>query len=283
MFNDLASGLAQLTEQVGNSQYRPSKTRRAAFSGGPSTSLPRNFGLIAPSAFVAPSPPSPPPALFPTLTINISPTGAVASSLPPQAAPFFSSSIPLSQSSSFNNSFNIPPPPPPSVPHLSAPSTPAHVSTLDADVPNTKWEVLCRKFPPSQLAAHKWTWTSGNWIPVYEFPYIADITSVWMEWVDGVDGCIPVEMLTKTWPSRGGQNWMRNLGKLKTESSRRMKIVKLVQDLAMRPRWSVDTALRFLAEKYEPRYKVRAFAKYLTDDKGANISAVFIAADTFLR
>jgi hypothetical protein len=139
-----------------------------------------------------------------------------------------------------------------------------------------KWQILCRKFPASQLAAHEWTWISGDWLPVYTYPPITKITAVWTEWVDGVGGCIPVEQLTKTWEAA----WRRNIGKLKVESNRRMKIVSLVQELASKPGWSVQIALRFLSEEYEPKYQARAFSDYLTK---ANKPMVLIAAEKYRK
>jgi hypothetical protein len=89
-------------------------------------------------------------------------------------------------------------------------------------------------------------------------------------------GCIPVEQLTNVW----GAKWKRNTGKLKTESNRRMKIVTLVQELAARPGWNIKVAIRFLSERYEPKYQARAFADYLTK---ANRPAVLSAADVYLK
>ncbi|KAJ7431160.1 hypothetical protein FB451DRAFT_443212 [Mycena latifolia] len=247
--------------------------------------LPQNFGLIAPSPFIAPSPPPlsdfgpvlpstpPAPAGFTNFTINISPTGTIISSSAPVLAPAAPThSLPLT----FNNSFNTPQPAPPPPPHLSTPFLPP---TADPNVPNAKWVLLCRRFPATQLAAHKWTWTAGDWLPEYEHPPISRITAVWDEWADGIEGCIPVELLTKTW----GAGWKRNIGKLKTENNRRMKIIKLVQELSALPGWSVDFATTFLSEQYEPRYKARAFSDYLTKDNGKNKPAVLKAADLYLK
>lgn len=85
-----------------------------------------------------------------------------------------------------------------------------------------------------------------------------------------------MEQLTKTW----GAKWKCNSGTVKTESNRRMKIVNLVQELAVRPRWNIKVAIRFLSERYEPKYRARAFSDYLTT---ANKPAVFTAADVFQK
>ncbi|KAJ6558625.1 hypothetical protein DFH09DRAFT_1084138 [Mycena vulgaris] len=248
MLNDLSTGLAQLTERVGNTQYKPSKSRRAAPIPFPApfASLPQNFGLLAPSPFVAqPSPPSASSAPFPNFTINISSGGTVISGIQ-QTTPFLPTPLLQSSSLTVNNSFNAPPPPLPPAPQLSMPFTPAPDPdlVLDSNVPNAKWEMLCRKFSTSQLAAHKWSWTAGDWLPTYEHPPISQIMAVWNEWVRGVEGCIPIEMLTRTW----GGSWKHNIGKVKTESSRHMKIVTLVQELAARPRWSDDFLGDFLLD-----------------------------------
>ncbi|KAJ7461061.1 hypothetical protein FB451DRAFT_1181418 [Mycena latifolia] len=80
-----------------------------------------------------------------------------------------------------------------------------------------------------------------------------------------------------------GAGWKRNIGKLKTENNRRMKIIKFVQELAALPGWSVDLATTFLSEQYEPRYKARAFSDYLTKDNRKNKPAVLKAADLYLK
>ncbi|KAJ6620586.1 hypothetical protein B0H10DRAFT_1945895 [Mycena sp. CBHHK59/15] len=309
MFGEISSGLAQVAERLAEtSHYRPSKSRRsevAALSCPvpllPSLppqaplpliptpmSLPQNFGLLAPSPFVAPPLPTrpslPSPQSLPgfsNFTINISLTGTIISSSPqtapvPLPSPVPLSHSPLSYSSPMtNNAFNVPRCP--SAPHLSPPplASIADVGTdADANVPNAKWEILCQKFSASQLASHRWTWTSSDWLPEYEYPPITQITKVWTEWTDRIGGCLSVEALTKTW----GASWHRNIRKLKVESNRRMKIVKLVQELAMRPGWSVPVAVRFLTETYEPKYQARAFSDYLTK---ANWPVVLAAADVW--
>ncbi|KAJ7017767.1 hypothetical protein C8F04DRAFT_1154470 [Mycena alexandri] len=291
MMSELSTGLAQVMERLSNAQYRPSTSRRAEVAKmscplpplPPQFTAPPSFPSSAPSAlspfapaipspFVAPAIPGPVPMFtVPNFTINISPAGTLISSSSSASLPLPPTHSTLSPFS-INTSSNMPLPVPPP-PHLSIPFTPIG---QDASIPASKWASLCSKFPASQLAAHQWKWLAGDWLPEYEHPTLKQITDIWGEWVDGIGGCIPVEILTRTW----GPKWKQNIGKRKTENSRRMKVVTLIQDLAMRPGWNIAVALRFISEKYEPRYQARAFCDYLTKDTRP---AVFTAADFYLK
>ncbi|KAJ7031080.1 hypothetical protein C8F04DRAFT_1111482 [Mycena alexandri] len=270
MMSELSTGLAQVMERLSNAQYRPSTSRRAevAKMSCPLPPLPPQFALPAPpsfpssapstlspfapaipSPFVAPAIPGPVPTFtVPNFTINISPAGTLISSSLSASLPLPPTHSTLSPFS-INTSSNMPLPVPPP-PHLSIPFTP--------------------------LAAHQWKWLAGDWLPEYKHPTLKQITDIWGEWVDGIGGCIPVEILTRTW----GPKWKQNIGKRKTENSRRMKVVTLIQELAMRPGWNIAVVLRFLSEKYEPKYQARAFCDYLTKDTRP---AVFTAADFYLK
>jgi len=138
---------------------------------------------------------------------------------------------------------------------------------------------LEKRFAPSQLANHAFEWTQtskrSEWLPRYSYylygtarsPTIEDI---WTEYQFGIDGCLSVQQLQAGWEAR----WRRNNGSLKTESTRRGRVTKLIQLLAGKPNWTTDLALRFLSSQFPipspspaPPYlrSTRAFMDYLKD------------------
>ncbi|KDQ49188.1 hypothetical protein JAAARDRAFT_663984 [Jaapia argillacea MUCL 33604] len=128
------------------------------------------------------------------------------------------------------------------------------------DNPEAKWKKLATRFNAAQLLNHEWEWINGDWLPKYKYIPVTTITEIWTEYADGLRGYLPVRDLNAIWEAR----WRRNEKPLKTENSRRAKVYKLVQALSEKPRWNIAKALRFLAEKYEPHYRARAFCDYLT-------------------
>jgi Transcriptional activator of glycolytic enzymes len=140
-----------------------------------------------------------------------------------------------------------------------------------------KWALLVAKFSDSQLRRHQWEWTGGDWLPYYRYKPVAQISDIWLEWSDGVEGFLSVRALTEGW----GARWRRNDAAMKTEASRRKKVVDLITQLCGKPRWDVQLALRFLVERYEPRYKARAFCEYLQKNKGAGCEEVMAAAASY--
>jgi hypothetical protein len=91
---------------------------------------------------------------------------------------------------------------------------------------------------------------------------VTTISDIWIEWAEGVDGFLPVRDLTERW----GARWRRNDAGQRTEASRHRKVVDLVNELSLKHLWNVNLALRFLQDRYEPRYKARSFCDYLTKE-----------------
>jgi hypothetical protein len=58
-------------------------------------------------------------------------------------------------------------------------------------------------------------------------------------------------------------------------------VVDLVTELSRKPRWDVPLALRFLLEKYEPKYKARRFSEYLTGKNRTGFKEVLDAATRY--
>ena len=58
--------------------------------------------------------------------------------------------------------------------------------------------------------------------------------------------------------------------------------VDLVTELSRKPRWDILLALRFLSEKYKPKYKPRRFSEYLTGKNRAGFNEVPDAVTRYL-
>lgn len=125
-----------------------------------------------------------------------------------------------------------------------------------------KWAELVARFDEARLHRHLWDWAvkEKDWLPIYRYQPVSDISDIWTEWSVGVDGFLPVRDLVDRW----GARWRRNDPGQRTESSRRMKVVNLINELASKHRWDVSLALRFLRERYEHQFKARSFCDYLT-------------------
>lgn len=139
--------------------------------------------------------------------------------------------------------------------------------------PDIKWKQYLERFGEAQWKTHAPQWINGDWLPMYEYQLATQITDYWKEWTVGLGGYLPVRVLTEVWDAR----WRRNVPRLRTESGRRMKVINLITELSNKPQWGVNLALRFITEKYEPFYKPRAFADYLT----RNRAQVLAAADLY--
>ena len=160
-------------------------------------------------------------------------------------------------------------------PCLSPPPSSSPLPTTPLTTPDIKWKQYLERFGEATWKTHAPQWINGDWLPMYEYQPAVQITDYWTEWTLGLGGYLPVRVLTEVWDAR----WRRNVPKLRTESGRRMKVVNLILELSKKPQWGVNLALRFIAEKYEPVYKPRAFADYLT----RNHAQVLAAADLYPR
>lgn len=166
-------------------------------------------------------------------------------------------------------------PPPPRASSVSAP--PASTANQHFEDPQTcKWQELVQKFGSEKLDQHQWEWIKSKWVPHYTYQPVHAISDVWYEWVGTPGGGLSVRELTETW----GARWRRNNSVLKTENTRRKKIVDLVNTLSSKQGWNVSLALRFLSERYETTYTARSFSDYL--GKAENQEAVLAAAKNFI-
>ncbi|KAF8999211.1 hypothetical protein BDZ89DRAFT_1170682 [Hymenopellis radicata] len=133
--------------------------------------------------------------------------------------------------------------------------------------------VLESLYKPCQLRKHGFTWNESQrlWIPQYEF-YLPpnglclSIPDIWREFREGIDGQLPVKNIEKTW----GNEWRKARGSVRTELSKRMKVVNLIRELIALEGWNTDRALAFLKEHYVPTKKyptAKSFIAALQDSK----------------
>ncbi|KAH9178186.1 hypothetical protein EDB89DRAFT_1151070 [Lactarius sanguifluus] len=138
-----------------------------------------------------------------------------------------------------------------------------------------KWNSLIVKYGEARVHKHEWDWVQGNFLPIYIYQSVNRLTDYWTEWMRGIGGHLSTRELTEAW----GAKWRRNNGTLKTECSRRKKVIDLVTALSAKPNWDVCLALRFL-EKYEALYSPRKFCDWLNAE---NMQAVLVSAATYCR
>ena len=227
--------------------------------------LPPSVSLTQPSIHTPPSfmpqmqPISASPALS-TVTINIS-----SSSSGPVITASASATPAVSSAAS---SLQAPLPAPLPVP------APAH--GLPAEDPRTlKWNQISNKIVQDKLARHQWEWLGGNWVPHYTYQTVYTIMDVWTEWAEGLNGYISVRELTEIW----GVKWRRNIAYLKTENTRRRKIVDLINTLSGKQGWNLNMTQKFLSEQYDSKYTARTFSEYMKKEE--NKAAVMELAATY--
>jgi hypothetical protein len=150
---------------------------------------------------------------------------------------------------------------------------PVHHQAETADV--IAWHALVQQFGEVRIRKHQWEWvtSSQTWLPHYRFKTVQKISQIWNEYSDGLDGCLSVRELNATW----GPKWKRNIAGLKSEATRRKKLVDLIEKLAAKHRWDTKLALRFVRERYEAKYSPRAFCDYLH----TNLSDVLRVAESY--
>lgn len=115
---------------------------------------------------------------------------------------------------------------------------------------------------------HPWVWMGGELVPSYSYQAVHTIPDVWHEWAAGLNGYLPVRVLTERWSTK----WRHGNRSLRTEAGRRKKIVDLISTLAAKPKWSVDLALRFLTDRYK-HYRPRPFSEYLVKNTASVLQA----------
>ncbi|KAJ6453431.1 hypothetical protein C8R47DRAFT_1168239 [Mycena vitilis] len=108
------------------------------------------------------------------------------------------------------------------------------VSLVASEAQVAAWNLLVEKY--------------GARLPYYTYhPKPAKITDVWVEWTTGLNGCLSGRELEEGW----GPAWRRNVKTVKTERSRRLKIINLIEKLAAKRNWNLELALRFIRDRYE--------------------------------
>lgn len=147
------------------------------------------------------------------------------------------------------------------------------------------------KFPSERLKHHQFEWkvAINEWLPYYDWwkpsaSTYPSIEQIWTEYELGMDGQLSIRELIAGWDAR----WKRNKQNIKSEYSRRMKIVNLVQDLQAKPNWNAKTALQFLKARYPvpastaPYLKsMRAFIEHLQKTGGSLRDEIFNSATSY--
>jgi hypothetical protein len=214
---------------------------------------------------------------IPSITINFpnSPSGSTA--LPSPSVSYLPPPVDSSWSSPLALQFS--PTPPPVALQDQSHRFSQSLAPSEVDIKAQKWALMVAKYGDAHLRKHLWDFVDNEYLPHYNFRPLTRIADIWAEWTDGIEGYLSVRQLDEGW----GARWRRNVGAKKTEYGRRKKIVDLVVWLvANKPRWDTDLALRFLADKFQPRFKTaRSFSDYLTPDNGPGYTEVRNAAATY--
>ncbi|KAJ7712581.1 hypothetical protein B0H16DRAFT_1743980 [Mycena metata] len=134
---------------------------------------------------------------------------------------------------------------------------------------------FCSVFPNSRDMVFEVLSVLLDWVPQYKDATNAKaIWDYWVEWREGMNGFIAVEELTTIWEAK----WRRNIGGLKSENTRRMKVVNLILEPDKTPNWNINLVRRFITEKYASYFAARAFVEFL---KPVNRAAVIAAANNY--
>lgn len=125
-------------------------------------------------------------------------------------------------------------------------------------------------FTYEKLTKHKFEWDdkTETWLPIFgsfwkpsKLNEKATVDDFWTENRFGKDGKFSIKELDAKW----GARWKRNKPALKTEGSRRMKVINIIERLSSNVNWNSTLAIRFLHEKYATQTKSgRAFSDYLS-------------------
>jgi hypothetical protein len=140
-----------------------------------------------------------------------------------------------------------------------------------------------------KVLAHTFEWKrypsasqKDEWLPMYDFQKVKMLADVWKEHVEGLNGKFSLQELDA--------RWKRNRSTVKSEHSRRKKIIELIERLRSRPNWNLSLVWRFLDAEYPvPQEKgvrkelktVRSFADYLQNKEGGAAEAIDAAASAF--
>lgn len=136
--------------------------------------------------------------------------------------------------------------------HVSVDSMSKQIASPECD-----WIDLCKRFPHAQLQSHAWIYNnSGHWCPQYHFPNPATHSNLWIEYTQGVDGCLPTRTLEETWAT----SWRQ---KHATEWHRRKRVIGLFETISKRRLWQMHQVFRFLDDKLNMYRTPRSLYTYL--------------------
>ncbi|KAJ7749846.1 hypothetical protein DFH07DRAFT_961631 [Mycena maculata] len=164
-------------------------------------------------------------------------------------------------------------------------STPSASQPASSSVEQTAaWNLLSLRYTDARLRRHTWDWIEAmnSFLPKYDFQPVKKITDIWTEWATGLNGFLSIRELEEGWNSR----WKRDSRKIKSEWSRRSKVIKLIEGLQKKPNWNLELALRFIRETYEMDRQfntVRKFCDYIQSSKTGGLDAVFTKSCTFVN
>lgn len=136
-----------------------------------------------------------------------------------------------------------------------------------------QWKVLTDKFDETRMRRHDWEYNK-EYMPIYRYQPAPRICDIYTEWSTGLNGYLPVRHLNEAW----GARWRRGDRGQGTESSRRMRVVELIDKLVAKPGWDLALALRFLLERYEGKMTSRKFCDYIQKGGGAGSQEVLQSA-----
>ncbi|PPQ81847.1 hypothetical protein CVT24_008666 [Panaeolus cyanescens] len=120
---------------------------------------------------------------------------------------------------------------------------------------------LEHRFGSGKLKEHVFEWRNDEWIPkdisLWKPPLCSTgeqiLEMVWADFKDGIDGKFSLDQLAEHW----GTRWRTNNSTIKTELSRRSKIVNLIRLLSDLPNWDNARAFQFLRETHPFHAKPR--------------------------
>lgn len=185
---------------------------------------------------------------------------------------------------------------------LSGTAYPALVFPLSSNLDERNKQLIViaqleTKFSSDRLAKHQFEWIRSStesqgdeWRPIYfywkpvEKNASPTIEEIWTEYVYGMNGHLSVRELNTGWNAR----W-RSSGAARTETSRRKKIITLIETLSAKSNWNDNLALRFLKVQYPipthtiPHLKTtRAFIDRLQKADGRLMRDILADADTYI-
>ncbi|KAJ7253957.1 hypothetical protein C8J57DRAFT_1519115 [Mycena rebaudengoi] len=102
-----------------------------------------------------------------------------------------------------------------------------------------------QRYGAAHFRKHSPEWLNGDWVPHYKYAAADAIWDYWIEWEEGVNGFIAVEELMTAWAAK----WRCNNSALKSENTRRMRVINLILALSKKLHWNINLVRRFITEK----------------------------------